>query len=1127
MSKNAMEIENSNNYNVSQDDIDKLLDLYFKQPKVLYDHLFSSFHQMVEEIIPYCLTQEKNTFHTSIVKDTVYTHGIKCTNIGIKPSVFDNNNEIKFPTDARKNHLNYFATIVADIVQIVEKEDFITGNKTVKEIGNIAKETAIANIPIMVKSKYCSTNIKKDLKNECRYDPGGYFIVTGMEKVVMSIEKMVSNKTLVFTKKEPTFPDGQVYIAQINSQKNDWSDNLQIISIKNKKDNDISITTSSIVDIPLFILFRALGVESDQDIISHITYDLSDVKMINLIRSSMERSVDDNGVPIRTREEAYEFLINKLRRNKLISQSDDAVAKNKKIIQLDRMLRNDLFPHLGEDIPKKICYLGYMTNKLLNVWLNRIPSDDRDALQNKRIETPGILISQLFRQNWKKMLNEIGKLFIKKNQSDEQPINILHQLKPGSIEQGIKTALATGIWGVNKVKKGVAQSLQRLSWLQGISYLRRVMSPSLEAATSKITSIRQTQNLQIQMLCVTGDTEVLMSNRRDTKLIKNMNNNDFINSVNPTSLMDEPSSIHSYFCKMPLNLFEVTTLSGRKIKATNDHPFLVNNNGNIVWKCLKDLTENDNLIIHHIEKHIPYGNDDIKTTMLARLYGYLNFTSDNISGIVNEDINYLGFKNVNDFQKTHSDLNIVPSFIKNGDLCVKRAFIVGIHCSNNIMIDYKSTDLTLHFNNMISETYLNNISDILNDFNISHNNMFNSINVLDVNKYFEHFGFAYNESRRIMLAPFIEYNKMIEYDMNNTNYSSFIKNNVLPNGCVSVPIKNITSIPVEPVYDFTTLSSNHSFIASSFVTHNCPAETPEGAKIGIVKSLSMMAGISNQNSSQAVIVKTLLDKTDMKHPADIEPLEMNNHIKIFLNGDWVGVSKMKEGLEIYNMLKSNRRKGVIDKFTTICLDYTRMEIKVYYDGGRLIRPLLVVSNNKTGFTKELMKDIDEEIKNKNFSKGWNKILSKYPNLVDYEDVESSGYIMCADRYNRLDEAEEARNRKVVYTDTSKVNRYGDYRWIKYTHCDFHSWTQLGIIAGNIPFSNHNHAGRNIIHFSQAKQSISLYLTSYKDRMDISQVLYYPQIPITTTKTMEYNNCLDLPYGENAIVAILSYNGLIY
>ena len=791
-------------YKVSQEDIDKMIDLYYKQPRILYEHLFASYNQLVEEIIPYCLIQEPNYFYQNVIKDTIYLHGFKCSNIRIKPPTFDNDNEIKFPSDARKNHLNYFATIVADIVQVLEKVDIATGEKVVKEIGEVEKESSIANIPVMIKSKYCSTQIKKDLHGECKYDPGGYFIVNGQEKVVMSIEKMVDNKTLVFTKKEPSFSNGLVYIAQINSRKNDWSDNLQIITIKNRKDNDITLTTSSLVDVPLFVLFRALGVESDQDIISKITYDLEDVKMINLLRSSMEYSTDDEGNPIRTKEEAVEYLTSKLRKNRMISQSDENLAKIQRRMMLEKILRQDLLPHLGEDIPKKIAYLGYMVNKLLNVWLERSEPDDRDSLTNKRVETPGILIGQLFRQNWNKMLKEIGKYFAKKNKVDETPVNVLNQIKPSVIEQGIKTALATGIWGMNKTKKGVAQSLQRLSWVQAISYLRRVMAPSLDSSTSKVTSIRQCQNLQAEFLC--------------------------------------------------------------------------------------------------------------------------------------------------------------------------------------------------------------------------------------------------------------------------------------------------------------------------------PCETPEGQKIGIVKSLAMMSTITHQNGAQAEIAKSILKTTKCKHPADIDSLDMKSYIKIFVNGDWVGVCKLTEGQEITDTFKTSRRKGIMDKHTTVCLDYNKKEIKIYSDGGRLIRPLLVVNNNKLNVSKELFEEIEKENLSKDNAKGWKRLLSKHQNLVDYEDIESSNYIMCADRYYRLDESNENKSRKVEYTDSSKVNRYGDYRWIRYTHCNFHSWTQLGIIAGNIPFSNHNHAGRNIIHFSQAKQAISVYLTSYKDRMDISQILYYPQAPIVTTKTMEYNHCLDLPYGENAIVAVMSYNG---
>ena len=788
--------------------IEMLTDIYFNEPKVLYKHLFDSYHQFVSEIIPYSLIQEPNYFYENVDKELIYLHGFKCSNICIKPPTFENDNEIKFPSDCRKNHLNYFASIVADVQQFVEKVDSISGEKTVTMIGTAEKETPVANIPIMVKSKYCSTNIKQDLKGECRYDPGGYFIVGGAEKVVMSMEKMVDNKILIFSKKDTSVDGGLIYTAQINSRRNDWSDNLQILTIKNRKDGVLTISTSSqLVDIPIFILMRALGVEADQTIISHITYDLDDIKMMNTIRPSIANSMDDEGNMIRTKEEAIEYLITKLRRNKRISQTDEVVAKSQKKMYLEKILRQDLLPHLGEDITKKIVFIGMMANRLINTILGRKDVDDRDALQNKRIEPPGILLGQLFRQNWKKMLNEIGKLFKKKNQTDDQPINIIGQVKPSTIEQGLKTALATGIWGMNKTKKGVAQSLQRLSWVQAISSLRRILAPSMDETTAKVTSIRFVNNNQMNLVC----------------------------------------------------------------------------------------------------------------------------------------------------------------------------------CS----------------------------------------------------------------------------------------------------------------------------------------------ETPEGGKIGIVKSLAMMSGITVQNASQSDVFKNLIKMNKLiKHPYDVNPLTMNSLIKIFVNGDWRGVCKIGEGQDIYNSFKKARRDNIIDKFTSILFDYRNKEIRVYFDGGRLIRPILIVSNNKLNLTPEAIADITTEYNLTDKSKSWKRIINKYPNLIEYEDIESLNYLMVAMNEERMLDSITAGNRKVEYKndDNTKINRYGDYRFINYTHCDFSSWVMLGPIVGNIPFSDHNYANRNIIHFSQAKQSIGIYMSSYKDRMDISQVLYHPQIPLVTTQAMKYNNCMDLPFGENAIIAICSYTG---
>ena len=80
-------------------------------------------------------------------------------------------------------------------------------------------------------------------------------------------------------------------------------------------------------------------------------------------------------------------------------------------------------------------------------------------------------------------------------------ISVISQIKPTTIEQGIKSALTTGVWGPNKNKKGVAQALQRESYMQTISYFRRIITPTSDASTSKLTSIRHIQNTQAFFIC--------------------------------------------------------------------------------------------------------------------------------------------------------------------------------------------------------------------------------------------------------------------------------------------------------------------------------------------------------------------------------------------------------------------------------------------------------------------------------------------------------------------------------------------------------------------------------------------------------------------------------------------------
>lgn len=786
---------------LKQKDLDVMVDLLLNQNKYLYQHLFNSYHQFIEEIIPYSLKRNYNGFYENILDDKIYNHGFKIEDISIRPC--ENNNNIIFPNDARKNHLNYFASIVGTVTQVVEIENLITGEKSIKNVSESIPNIIVASVPVMLKSKYCTTHIKKDLHGECKYDPGGYFIVNGQEKVVMSMETAATNKILVYSKKDSSYEDGYYYSAQINSRVDDWSDNLQIVTIRNRKDGVLTFKSSQFNEIPITIILRAYGIESDKDIINLIVNDTSDNRMINLLRTSLDESYDDDGNMIQSKEQAMLYLISKLKYNRRISMTNEEVAEIQRKILLNKILTHDILPHLGEDVNKKVRFIGYMINRLLSVILKREEPDNRDGFMNKRVEPPGVLLGQIFRQNWKKMLAEVGKSFKTRNKSDEKPINVVNLIKPVVIEHGIKTALSTGIWGIHKSKKGVAQSIIRLSWFKSLSELRRVMAPTPDKSTSGVTGIRMVDNNQLFFIC--------------------------------------------------------------------------------------------------------------------------------------------------------------------------------------------------------------------------------------------------------------------------------------------------------------------------------PVETPEGAKIGIAKHLAMSATITLQNKAQQQIVGNMISSFEgFKLVSDVALDRIQRYCKIFVNGNWIGM--IKNGIGLYNHLKSERRNGKLDKYTSISLDFRRREIHVWCDGGRLIRPLLRVENNKLVLDSKMIKEAIEYDTSLEINKGWNKMIMNHKDIIEYEDVESAQFLMFASELEALKDNNERYNGNSKIKGKEIINRYGENRYVKYTHCELHQWLMTGTLVSNIPFANHNYGARNIIVFSQCKQAIGIYLTSYKDRMDISATLYHPQVPIVQTQGMKYNNSLDMPYGENAVVAIMSYTG---
>jgi len=85
----------------------------------------------------------------------------------------------------------------------------------------------------------------------------------------------------------------------------------------------------------------------------------------------------------------------------------DKTDKEKRITYLGDVMENDLLPHIRGDYRRKVSFLGYMVYKALATHAGLLPYDDRDSYVNKKIDTPGMLIANLYRQYYTKMIKDM------------------------------------------------------------------------------------------------------------------------------------------------------------------------------------------------------------------------------------------------------------------------------------------------------------------------------------------------------------------------------------------------------------------------------------------------------------------------------------------------------------------------------------------------------------------------------------------------------------------------------------------------------------------------------------------------------------------------------------------------
>jgi DNA-directed RNA polymerase II subunit RPB2 len=465
-----------------------------------------------------------------------------------KPTIFENNGAVlpMMPNDARMRNLTYAAPLFVDIhVTYMEIDNTQSGKRAIRK--RLFPNVHLGKIPVMVGSQFCLLNdqnyVNPSRVGECAEDMGGYFIIQGGERVCISQERMSENRPFVFRNNRNSTKELEVIEVKSIGPDNDQVPKSNAVRIMyHPKNSQILLLRATLprmkAPIPLFLIFRALGVTSDKDIIDLILSEEGDPAFDTIFTESMAEAAH-----VQTQEQAIEALGSYVKSWAPRGARPQILVKD--------ILAEELFPHIGSEDKayEKACFLAHMTRKVLWVAFGRIPNDDRDSYPNKRVDLPGFLLANLFRTQFATIMVKDIKTYLAKeihggswkatgNFEDILNISNIHKvIKSTNLEVGLKTCLATGNFGSAKAggapKNGVSQVLNRLNYISGISHLRRVSTPIEK--TGKLIAPRKLHNTQWGYICPAETPE-----GHSVGVVKNMATTSIV------SIFSNPRVVHDF-----------------------------------------------------------------------------------------------------------------------------------------------------------------------------------------------------------------------------------------------------------------------------------------------------------------------------------------------------------------------------------------------------------------------------------------------------------------------------------------------------------------------------------------------------------------------------------------------------
>ena len=426
-----------------------------------------------------------------------------------KPIIYDDDREhYMFPNEARLRNMTYGTTIHYDVDVVFKIAVPDGGNGSSSSGANTRIEVTTATLerillgrfPIMIQSNLCVLHglepKSRFYMGECKNDYGGYFIIDGKEKTIISQEKFADNMLYIRENNEDNI---YTHAADIRTVSEDASKPERTLSVRIVAPTTLLTNKQIVVNIPnvrspvpLFIVMRALGVLSDRDILEFCLLDLDE--HAELLDHFIPSIHDAN--KIFTQEGAIKFIA--------------TLTKSKTIPQVHDILMNYFLPQVGEtNYIQKAYFLGNMVYKLLRVSLKIDAPTDRDSFKFKRIELSGTLIYDLFKEYYALQQQHIrlsmDREYFKDPKKYEKnfiglvQMNYQEFFRERVVENGFKKAFK-GNWGATEHTKriGVIQDLNRLSYNSFLSHLRKINLPMDSSA--KVVAPRMLHGSQWGMI---------------------------------------------------------------------------------------------------------------------------------------------------------------------------------------------------------------------------------------------------------------------------------------------------------------------------------------------------------------------------------------------------------------------------------------------------------------------------------------------------------------------------------------------------------------------------------------------------------------------------------------------------